>query len=223
MERRSAPSPSRWVAKLWRSACGETGGAVAISRRASRRRTARGPRGARRGEEQRRAGSRGGGGRQSGRPMDGTLVGPQSFRRLGPPGERCNLFGLCPAGAGRSSRGSPVDFDVARVEPTGFRNAQARAVDDLEQRPFEGQAPAGGVGVGTGSVTIEKPAHLVFAEKGREPLGPLGRPKGRHRAGRVARRRRTASERTPASTRAFFRWSRRRSVHGATQGRSGKR
>ena len=26
MERRSAPSPSRWVAKLWRSACGDTAG-----------------------------------------------------------------------------------------------------------------------------------------------------------------------------------------------------
>ena len=212
MARRSAPSPSRWVAKLWRSACGDTRGVpVTCSRRASRRRTARGPR-----RGPRRVTNSAGAGACAGARASGTaamrLRSPTSasawpWRRA----ERRDPCAPCPGGRGRSAR-APVDLDVADVQLAGLRDAQARAVDHLEQGLV--QAPAAGVGVGRGPASVEQAADLLLAQERRQPLGALGARRAatgldRRSRRRTARRKNARSEESlrPMVTASFRPWS----------------
>ena len=178
MARRSAPSPRRWVAKLWRSACGETRGVPdGELAAASSRRTARGP--SRRPRALRNSAWRSAAGvrRQS---IDAPLeIGVGGLLRLGPDRHDPVLASFALPHTHHCAR--PVGLHIADVEVAGLRDAQPGAVDHLEQRQFEG-APAG-VGVRRRRrAAVEQTAHVLLAEEGRQPLGPLGSAQRRDRA-----------------------------------------
>ena len=205
------------MAKLCRRACGDTGGVpVACSRRASSRRTARGPDAPpAAAQEQRRAVRWPGGGEP--RPPGGHVP----FQRLAGLGAERHEAILAPlALANPHACAGAVVLHVVDVEVAGLGDAEAGAVDDLEERPAERPALAASAsGLG--------PRRLAAADR-RLPCRGTWRSRFACLGARSAatglertRPRRTARRKNARSDDSFRRWSRRRSAHGARQGRSG--
>ena len=183
MARRSAPSPSRWVAKLWRRAWGETRGVPeARPRRVSSRRTARGPSRRPRGrEKQGVAVVRSAWGAGAGQAVDAPIeVGGVGLTRLRP--ERHDPVLAPLALPNPHDRAAAIDLHVADVEVAGLGDAQPGAVDHLE----EGRLERAGAGVVAQRLVarapVQQPAHVVLAEEGRQALGSLGGAQRGHRA-----------------------------------------